>query len=263
MWIFSFLRILLIIYLVALFIALLVCDSLIFPAKPATYTDGEEITKLKSGNGEKISIRYYPNPQAKWTILYSHGNAEDLGTIDPLMREFQERGYAVLAYDYRGYGTSEGKASEENSYKDILTAYEWLIGEKGISPSRIIPMGFSLGGGPTLWLATERPVGAVILQGIFVSAFRVKTRIPLFPFDRFPNLQRVQKLHSPSLFIHGKKDHTVPFWHGETLSSHASGSPRIFWSEEAGHGDFLEVEGERYWKAIETFTEGLSTEVQH
>lgn len=253
MWFFVLLRMLVLVYLGLLILALLISNRLIFPSVRSSYTDDDKLIKIKSAPGETISARYYYNPDARWTLLYSHGNAEDLGTIDPLMREFHRRGYSIFAYDYRGYGTSSGQASETNTYKDILSAYTWLTKEKGVPPSQIAIMGYSLGGGPSIWLASNRAAGALILQSTFVSAFRVKTRIPLFPFDKYPNLRRIKQVSTPTLFIHGKRDQTIPFWHSQTLASVAAGPARTFWVSEAGHGSVINVAGEAYWEALDTF----------
>ncbi len=252
MLLFSLLKIALLTYLILVIVALLLSNRMMFPAPRSSYTQEGDLVRIPSGNGT-ILVRYYYKPDARWTILYSHGNHEDLGAIDPLLQEFNRRGYSILAYDYRGYGLSGGSAGERNSYEDILSAYTWLVKEKGVPPSHIVSMGFSIGGGPTTWLAENRAVGAVILQSTFVSAFRVITRIPLFPFDRFPNYKRLRSIFAPILFIHGKQDWIVPFSHGKTLSSYATSPARVFWIDKAGHNDIPDVAGEQYWEAIETF----------
>lgn len=253
MWFLVVLRILVFVYLGLLIIALLLVNRLLFPIGRSSYKDDDSIIKIKVGSHDTISARYYYNPDARWTVLYSHGNGEDLGTIEPLMREFHRRGYSVFAYDYRGYGTSTGQPSETNTYQDILTAYHWLTKEKGVPPSQIVTVGYSLGGGPSTWLATNRAVGAVVLHATFLSAFRVKTAIPIFPFDKYPNLRRVKNISAPILFIHGTNDQTVPFWHSRTLASVANSPARTFWVPDAGHGSVLDVAGEKYWLAMDTF----------
>ena len=85
---------------------------MIFQPQPSSYSDGPDILKLTTADGETISAVHLPNADAEFTVLHSHGNAEDLGDILPFLRALHAKGYAVLAYDYRGYGTSEGKPSE-------------------------------------------------------------------------------------------------------------------------------------------------------
>ncbi len=74
-------------------------------------------------------------------------------------------GFNVLAYDYPGYGTSGGRASEQGCYDAIGAAYSWLREEKGIPAEQIVLFGRSVGGGPTIDLAARQPVGGVILDG--------------------------------------------------------------------------------------------------
>lgn len=76
-----------------------------------------------------ISVIYLPTDKAGFTVLYSHGNAEDLGHILPYLRRYQEQGFALFAYDYRGYGTSQGKASEKSGYKDVEAAYACMAAQ--------------------------------------------------------------------------------------------------------------------------------------
>ena len=56
----------------------------------------------------------------------------------------------------------------------------------------------------------------------FTSAFRVITRIPIFFGDKYNNLERIKKIHTPVLIMHGTKDKVIPFWHGEKLYENAN-----------------------------------------
>src|SRR5262249_28492413 len=96
---------------------------MIFVPPPATYADHGEVRKLRTADGLRISAVYLPSPSATYTLLVSHGNAEDLGTLAPHLVRLRALGFAVFAYDYRGYGTSEGTPSERGAYADIDAAY--------------------------------------------------------------------------------------------------------------------------------------------
>ena len=107
-------------------------DRLLYrPHHPASYVDSPEIHKLRSGRF-RISARYLEQPGARYTLLYSHGNAEDLEDISVLLEPLHTLGVSVLAYDYAGYGTSEGAPSERQLYADIDAAYRWLVEERGV-----------------------------------------------------------------------------------------------------------------------------------
>ncbi|GCL39664.1 hypothetical protein SR1949_47920 [Sphaerospermopsis reniformis] len=101
-------------------------DSMIFLPQPSSYEDTKDIIKLKTRENQQISAVYLPNPTAKYTILYVHGNAEDLGHIRATLKKIRDVGFSVFAYDYRGYGTSQGTPTENAAYQDIDTAYNYL-----------------------------------------------------------------------------------------------------------------------------------------
>ncbi len=228
-------------------------DSMIFLPPPSTYQDTNEIIKLTSEDGTKLSAIHLLNPNAKYTILYAHGNASDLGTIQPRLEELINIGFSVFAYDYRGYGTSEGKPSEKNAYKDIDTAYNYLTQELKISPQQIIVFGRSVGGGSAIDLASRKAVAGLIIESTFISAFKVKIPFTLLPFDRFPNLEKIQKVKCPVLIMHGKLDEVVPFYHSEKLFEQAPPPKLSLWVEEANHNDFTYVAGERYTNILKNF----------
>ncbi|MGB0743292.1 MAG: alpha/beta hydrolase, partial [Opitutales bacterium] len=94
-----------VIYTGLLVYAYLVSDSMIFPVPRASYQDGPDILKLKCSEGESISAYFLAAPGASKVMLYSHGNAEDIGDVRPMLTKFQKKGISVFAYDYPGYGT--------------------------------------------------------------------------------------------------------------------------------------------------------------
>lgn len=228
-------------------------DSMIFQPQPSFYVDDDSIIKLRTENGQKISARHLKNQDAQYTILFSHGNAEDIGTSEPFLKELQKAGFAVLAYDYRGYGTSEGTPSEENSYQDIETAYDYLVKELNIPAEKIIIHGRSLGGAVSIDLAARKKCGGLIVESSFVSAFRVLTGYKIFPFDKFQSISKIKNIECPILIIHGKKDELIPFWHGEALFEAAREPKTSFWIEGANHNDVFQVSGDRYLDAIKGF----------
>ncbi|MEG4580289.1 alpha/beta hydrolase [Microcoleus sp. MON1_C5] len=228
-------------------------ERLIFQPPPSSQSESREVIKVSSANGVKISTVHFPNPQAKYTILYSHGNAEDLDGIWWLLREIRDSGFAVFGYDYQGYGTSQGKPSEYNTYRDIDAAYNYLTQQLGVPANQIILYGRSVGGGPAIDLASRQKVGGLVVESSFVSAFRVLTRIPILPFDKFVNINKIGKVRSPVLVIHGKADEVVHFWHGEQLFATANEPKVNFWVDGAGHNDLIDVAGERYAATLRTF----------
>src|SRR5215471_1594899 len=238
-------------YLVAgLYLALLIVaffsDRLIFLPHPSSYKDGQEILKLTTRSGKKISALYLVNPQAKFTLLVSHGNAEDLGDDRFWLEELEHAGFSILAYDYEGYGTSEGKPGERAAYEDESAAYDYLTQTLGVATDKIIIYGRSVGSGPAVHLAARKPVAGLILQSPFVSAFRVLTRVPLLPFDKFPNYKDNRKVHCPLLIIHGDSDTVIAPWHGKKLYELANEPKKYVPVPGADHNDLEMVAGKSY-----------------
>ncbi|MGC2743240.1 MAG: alpha/beta hydrolase [Candidatus Angelobacter sp.] len=230
-------------------------DSMIFLPRPSSYQDSAEIIKVTTTTGKKISAVYLPNPSAKFTLLVSHGNAEDLGDDKYWLDSLRHAGFNVFAYDYEGYGTSQGKPSEKAVYQDVTAAYEFLAVELKTPPDRIIIFGRSVGSGPAAYIAAKRPSAGVVLQSPFVSAFRVLTRIPLLPFDKFPIYKYIRHIHSPILIMHSRADSVISFWHAQKLFGLANQPKQSFWAKNAGHNDMELTTG--YIEAIQAFAATL------
>jgi abhydrolase domain-containing protein 17 len=225
-------------------------DSLIFTPEPASYQDTNDILKLSVASNENISARYLPNSQSTYTVLYIHGNAEDLGDIRPVLERLHRQGFSVFAYDYRGYGTSNGTPGEANAYQDADVAYTYLTQQLKIPADRIIIYGRSIGGGSATEIATRYPVAGLILESTFTSAFRVILPFPILPFDKFTNLDKLKQIHCPVLIMHGQADETIPIQHGRSLYEAAIEPKMSLWIAAAGHNNFADIAGDRYGKTL-------------
>nr|WP_265264670.1 alpha/beta hydrolase [Spirulina subsalsa] len=233
---------------------------MIFLPPDSSYEDSPEILKLLTPDQESISAIYLPHPDAKYTLLYIHGNAEDLGDIRPLLDQLQTLNFNIFAYDYRGYGTSEGRPSERNAYIDIETAYQYLREVLNTPAEKIILFGRSVGGGSALHLAVQEPVGGIILESTFTQAFRVVVPFPLLPFDKFRNLDKIKRVSAPVLIIHGTADQTIPIAHGKRLFEAAPEPKLAFWVEGATHNDVPWVDWEAYQNKLKEFVDLLESE---
>lgn len=245
-----------------LYIFLLSCfyflsDSVIFQPPRSSYRDNENIIKIPVTNQISISGVYLSNKNAKYTIVLSHGNAEDIGTALPFLQMLRDQGYSVFAYDYQGYGTSQGRASVANTYLDIRAVYDYLTNHLKIPPLQIILLGRSVGTGPSTYLATKVPVRALILQSPFVSAYRVMTRIPIFPFDKYPNLKNIKKIKVPVLVISGTNDRVIPFWHSKMIYDAANEPKQHYWVEGADHNDLYLIAQQKFFDSVKAFTNSL------
>ena len=239
-------------------LAYFLSNNSIFIPPRSIYVDSEKIIKLTTADGRQISAIYLNNPHAKYTILFSHGNAEDLGLLYPTLQQLYYWGFSVLGYDYHGYGTSQGSPNEQATYQDISAAYEYLINKQQIEPQLIILYGRSVGSGPSIDLAARKTVGALILEGAFVSVYRVITHYPILLFDKYTNLKKLRNIKVPILFIHGVQDTIIPFWHGKKLYDSYNGPKQYYWVADAGHNDIAYVAGIEYKNVIQNFVNSLS-----
>ena len=244
-------------YLMLVLVAVFLSDRMIFQPQRSSYQDTPDILKLTTADGTRISALYLPNPAATYTILFSHGNAEDLGDNRQFFEELRRAGFAVFAYDYHGYGTSGGTPSEKTIYSDADASYEYLTRNLGIPARHIISFGRSVGAGAAIDLAARKPLAGLIIQSGFTSAFRVLTRMPLVPFDKFRNLEKIALVRCPVLIMHGRADRVIPFQHGLQLYERANQPKMNFWVERADHNDFELVAGEGYYKALKKFSDVL------
>ncbi len=235
--------------LLALF-ALLCADSMIFHPHRAELPAGVAALRLRSADGTAIAAVHLRNDAARFTVLYSYGNGEDIAADLPLLEDLRSAGFAVFAYDYPGYGASAGRPSERGVYRAIDAAYDHLTAVENMPPGRIIAFGRSLGGAAAVDLAARRPVAALVMESSFVTAFRVLTRVPLLPFDKFRNIEKVRRVRCPVLFIHGTADRTIPDWHGLALYRAANRPKRLVRIEHGGHNDLRQVAGDRYFREL-------------
>jgi fermentation-respiration switch protein FrsA (DUF1100 family) len=233
-------------------------DNLMFYPPHASYTDAPDILKLKTTDGQWISALYIPNKTDSYVLLFSHGNSEDIGQNRNFFELCRQNGFSVLAYDYRGYGTSQGRPSEHKTYKDIEAAYDYLVNTVKTDPNKIIIHGRSIGCGPSIYLAWRKSTAGLILESPFVSAYRVVISISFLPFDPYNNLNRIKCVRCPVLVIHGTEDHFIPLWHSRKLFDAVQSPKMCFWIQGAGHNNLLQIAGEYYWTTIHAFEEMIN-----
>jgi len=234
-------------------------DFMFHPHEEATYAwDTPHIVNIGTA-ADPIAAMWLPNAETNKVFLYSHGNAEDIGDLTGILRDFQQAGLSVLAYDYPGYGLSAGKPTEQSVYAAAETAYRFLTQNLQIAPSDIIALGRSIGSGPACYLAEKFPVGGLVVEGGFTSAPRVITRIRILPFDPFPNIRRLPNIFCPVLVIHGKVDNTVSFSHGKALFDAAHTPKERLWVD-SGHNDLLLVLGDDYFTVLDRFATQIQKE---
>ncbi|CAE7852939.1 Abhd17a [Symbiodinium sp. KB8] len=209
--------------------------SLAFPVPPKSrYAEAllkrPDLLYLETENEDRIAA-VHVRRGARGTdrvILYSHGNAEDLGQrLHYLDMMSQLCASDVLAYDYCGYGFSEGEPSEENCIQCIDAAYAYLL--QHFAPNRIVLFGRSIGTGPTVDLAVRHPeIRGVILQSPIESCGRaVFGNLASwlgYRMDLFRNYEKVDKVECPVLVMHGTDDDIVPIESGMAIQEENCGA---------------------------------------
>lgn len=224
--------------------------SLYFPEDSADVSRSQNIKVelLTSRTRTKIPVLVLTHPAAKYTILYSHGNATDCGAMLPMYKLISEfLKVNVVGYDYTGYGASMeyGKrCTEKQTYIDIETVYKYCLDSKLVSdPSKeLILYGQSVGSGPSSYLAPRKPIAGIVLHAPIMSGLRVLTDSRLLCcFDIFPNIDRIPGINVPLFVIHGEKDLEVKFKHGTGLYEAAPEGCRFepWWVPGRGHNDVL------------------------
>ncbi|XP_076932861.1 uncharacterized protein LOC143598554 [Bidens hawaiensis] len=227
-----------------------------FPPDPPTYDVFEDDTRLvftgitadknvdvhliDTKGGNKVVATFWKHPLGKLTVLYSHGNAADLGQMKELFIELRAHlRVNIMSYDYSGYGASTGKSSEFNTYYDIEAVYNCLKNNYGIKQEDLILYGQSVGSGPTLHLASRlQRLRGVVLHSAILSGIRVLYPVKMtFWFDIFKNIDKVQKVNCPVLVIHGMNDEIVDFSHGKRLWELAKDKYDPLWVQGGGHSN--------------------------
>lgn len=171
-------------------------------------------------------------------VIFAHGNGELIDDWLVLMNAYYQFGVTSLLVEYRGYGRSQGKPSQQAITDDFVQFYDQLVTRPEIDATRIVFHGRSLGGGVICSLAQQRPPAAMILQSTFTSASRLARRmlVPSFLIlDPYDNLTVVHQLSCPLLVIHGRHDEIIPYWHGQRLHAAAADSHLVTY--DCGHND--------------------------
>ncbi|KAK9683188.1 hypothetical protein RND81_10G121900 [Saponaria officinalis] len=200
--------------------------------------DGVDVLKLKTKRGNNIVAVYVRHPKASATLLYSHGNAADLGQMFELFVELSNRlRVNIMGYDYSGYGQSTGKPTESNTYADINAVYKCLKEQYGVKDENLILYGQSVGSGPTVDLASHTPnLRGVVLHSPILSGLRV-----LYPtkrsywFDIYKNVDKIGQVNCPVLVIHGTADEVVDWSHGKQLHELCKEKYEPLWLSGGGH----------------------------
>jgi hypothetical protein len=189
-------------------------------------------------------------------LLWFYGNMELVAELGPILMEWKPPGMALLAIDYRGYGESEGSATEDGLYRDGEAAWDYLAALPEIDTARIAVYGRSLGSAVALHVAGRRPVRAVVLESPFSTARAMARHHYWFLPSalvrlKLDNVQRAAGLAVPLLVVHGTDDRIAPIRMGRAVAE--AGRGRFLALPHAGHNSTYEVGGAGYRDAMGAF----------
>ncbi|KAJ0830302.1 putative serine aminopeptidase, S33, alpha/Beta hydrolase [Helianthus annuus] len=210
--------------------------QLVIPEVPRR--EGVDVLKLRTKKGNEIVTVYIKHPKANATLLYSHGNAADLGQMFELFVELSLRlRVNLVGYDYSGYGQSTGKPSECNTYADVDAVYKCLKEKYGVKDDQLIVYGQSVGSGPTIDLASRIPdLRGVVLHSPILSGLRVLYPVKrTYWFDIYKNIDKIGLVNCPVLVIHGTADEVVDHSHGKQLWELCKNKYEPLWLTGGGH----------------------------
>lgn len=211
---------------------------------------------IKTEDDERLHGWFFPVEEAEYVVVLSHGNAGNISNRIDIAKFLQEAGFSILIYDYRGYGQSSGKPSEEGLYKDIEAVVNYLKTENGYSEQQMIMYGRSMGGAVAAYSAAKFNVSGLVLDSAFKN---LKSMVSdLYPFVpsflasyEFSTLKYVQQLSVlPVMVMHSPNDTIVDISHGKSLFGIAK-EPKTFVELRGSHNDNFHVSVDihkKYWE---------------
>ena len=223
----------------------------------ASWLDPLDVS-FESEDGTRLHGWLVEHPDPSGYLLFCHGNGTHVAFSASEIAELRDRlGVTVFAFDYRGYGRSEGKPNEPGVLADGQAAFDWLKKQAGVGSDEIIVMGSSLGGGVAVDLAARNAPRVLILDRTFSSLPDVAARhYPWLPVrwlmkNRMASIEQISDYHGPVFLFHGRADRVVPFDLGKALFE-ASPSEKKEFTESAscGHNDPLPPEA---WERLLDF----------
>lgn len=229
-------------------------------AEPSDIGLDYESVIISTSDNIKIHGWFVPARPERATLLFLHGNAGNISHRLDSLRIFNHLGFSTFIIDYRGYGQSQGKISEQGTYRDAEAAWNYLTQARRIPRQQIIVFGRSLGGAIAAHVAGRFIPGILILESSFTSVPDMAARLyPLVParlLSRFQYDARkmLESVTSPVLIIHSPDDDIIPFENGQLLFESAR-TPKEMLKIRGDHNSGFLVSGSLYTEGISSFIE--------
>ncbi|MEZ4778617.1 MAG: alpha/beta fold hydrolase [Flavobacteriaceae bacterium] len=207
---------------------------------------------LELEDGSVINGLHFKSEKPKGVVYYLKGNSKSIKGWGKFAVDFTIHNFDVIMIDYRGFGKSTGKLSQDSMKRDALFVYD-RIKEK-VSESRIIVYGRSLGTGLATKVASvNNPKALVLACPYFSMSNNVKRYLPLIPLGlvmryQMPTYKWIKYVQCPINIIHGTSDRVIQFKSSLQLSKIKPTSTKLFPIIGGGHKNLHNFES--YHQAI-------------
>ena len=223
-----------------------------------------EAVRIETSDGESLAAWQLEPETPIADVVYFHGNGGNLSVWLPVLAVLHAHKFRVLAVDYRGYGLSSGRPSEEGVYRDAEAVAQHAARGRATSAARpLVFWGRSLGG-PIAAAATRavRPDGLVLESSFADKAAVVRSHpvlrmLNVFAAYRFDTVKLLADFQGPVLVLHGNRDSIVPFALGRELYSRLETPKRFVEIKEADHNDLIDAVRADYWAPVLEFVTAL------
>ena len=212
-------------------------------------------------DGTRLFGWYVESSGSPAVLLWCHGNAGNIINRLDNLRELYHLGLSVFLFDYRGYGRSQGRPSEEGLYQDALGSYAYVTQARRIRPERIVLFGRSLGAAVAGEVASQRPAAGLILESSFPSV----EALAMFHYfglpvhwligARFNLADKLKHVSVPILVIHGDQDEIVPIHLGRQVFEAAKDPKAFYVVPGADHNNLYLVGGRAYFQRLKRIVE--------
>uniref|UniRef100_A0A8C3MVK1 Protein ABHD13 n=1 Tax=Geospiza parvula TaxID=87175 RepID=A0A8C3MVK1_GEOPR len=223
--------------------------------------------KTKDGVLLNLILLRYTGDNAAYspTIIYFHGNAGNIGHRLPnALLMLVNLKVNLILVDYRGYGKSEGEASEEGLYLDSEAVLDYVMTRSDLDKTKIFLFGRSLGGAVAIHLASENShrISAIVVENTFLSIpYMASTLFSFFPMrylplwcykNKFLSYRKISQCRMPSLFISGLSDQLIPpVMMKQLYELSPARTKRLAIFPDGTHNDTWQCQG--YFTALEQF----------
>jgi fermentation-respiration switch protein FrsA (DUF1100 family) len=235
---------------------------------PAQLALRHRAVEFPSADGTRLHAWIVPAARAEssgYWLLINHGNYGNIGFggRPEFYAGARDIGLNLFAFDYRGFGRSEGRPREQGVYHDAEGAYRYLVDSLQVPPDRIVIFGHSLGTGVATELATRVPAAALVLEAAYTSLPDIGQEaypwlpVKLLAGERFETIAKIGRVNLPKLLLHSPDDDIVPYAHGQRVFA-AAAEPKRFVTVQGGHAGAFREDRAAYFGAIRELVDAIA-----